>query len=216
MLCAAIEMNSSNCRSRSRRRRTSASRFASALSMVPLRGGKRPVVGWYGKFERGAVAWLGFHPDSPSLAVDYLLTKRETDAGAWDFTAVQALEHAKHAVAVLWIDAHAVIPHGKQPAFGLSLRRDMDSRRRLAFILYRIRNEVLEGLHEQNLLGLHDRQGIGSDDGAALGDGGLEVPQRLRQNRTAIHGGETIVGALGNLPIGEQGFQERLNAERPL
>src|ERR1017187_58116 len=99
------------------------------------------------ELKRSAPARLRFQPDSSTLAFDHFLTDRETDACARDFAAMQTFEHAKHPFGVLRIDTHSVVPHGEQPAFRVSLRGDMDSRRFLASVLDRIGNKVLENLH---------------------------------------------------------------------
>src|ERR1017187_4435546 len=104
-----------------------------------------------------APASLRFHPDSSTLAFDHFLADRETDAGAGDFAAVQAFEHAEHPVGVLRIDTHSVVAHREQPAFRVSLRGDMDSRCFLAAVLNRIGDKILEDLHQRDFFGYQSR-----------------------------------------------------------
>src|SRR5664280_1900219 len=105
------------------------------------------------ELKRSAPARFRFHPDSSTLAFDHFLTYRETDAGAGNFASMQAFEHAEHPLGVLRIDTDSVVPHREQPAFRISLRGDMDSRRFLASVLDRIGNKVLENLHQRDFFG---------------------------------------------------------------
>src|SRR5690242_6097164 len=99
---------------------------------------------WNCEFERGTPPGFRLYPNSSTLTLDNSLTNRKTDAGAWNFAAVQTLKKAEHPVGVLRIDADSVVPHRKQPPPRYSLRRDMDPRCFLASVLDRIRNQVLE------------------------------------------------------------------------
>src|ERR1039457_6605426 len=145
------------------------------------------------ELERSAPACLRFQPDPSTLALDNLLTKRQTDASTGAFSSMQAFEHSEHAAGVLRTDTNSVFPHRKQPRFRASLRRDMDSRRFLASVLDRIGNEVLEKLHQYNLIGRNGWQRIGGYDGATLRDGRLQVQQRFDENSAAIDRGEAVL-----------------------
>src|SRR5208283_2752217 len=159
------------------------------------------------ELERSAPPCFRFYPDSSPLALDYLLTKGKPDARAGDFISVQAPEHAEHSAGVLRIDADSVVPHGEQPPFPVSYRRDVDSWRFLASVLNRVGNEVLKDLCQHDLFGSQSRQRIEGYDGATLRDGRLEVQQRIGEDCAAIDRSEAVLLPPVDLPIGKQGLQ---------
>src|SRR5581483_6841355 len=107
------------------------------------------------KHERSATPGFRLDPNSSPQTLDNFLTNRKTDACTWNLAAMQAFKQAEHPVGVLRIDTDSVIPHRKQPPFRYSLCRDMDPRCFLTSVLDRIRNQILEKLHQQDLFG-HD------------------------------------------------------------
>src|SRR5271157_3192106 len=107
------------------------------------------------KLEGSAAPCLRFHPDPSTLALDNLLTNRQTDARAGNLASMQAFEHAEHPVGILRIDPDSVVPHRELPAFRAFFRRDMDSGCFPAAVLDRIGDEVLEKLHEHDLFRYH-------------------------------------------------------------
>jgi len=168
------------------------------------------------EFEGGAAPGFRFHPDPPTLALDDLSAKRQTNARARDFASMQTFKHAEHPVGVLRFDTDSVVPHREQPPFPVSVGRDMDSRCFPASELDRIGNQVLEKLYQHNLLGHHGGQRIGSYDGAALRDGSLEVQQRFGEDRAAIDGSEAVLFPPRYLPIGQQGLEQGLDSQGAL
>src|ERR1017187_8147959 len=129
--------------------RVDLSRGFEAWSFSACEGGQ-PMAGGNGEFESSTAPRRRLHPDSTALAVNYFPTEGKTDASAWNFGSMQAFKHAEDAFTVSRIDTDSVIAHGKQPAFRISFRGDMDSWRLLAAVLDGIRNEILEKLQQQN------------------------------------------------------------------
>ena len=48
------------------------------------------------EIERGTYAWFRLHPHFSAIGFDDLLSQRETDAGAWNILAMQALEDLEY------------------------------------------------------------------------------------------------------------------------
>ena len=65
-----------------------------------------------GKAESGALAWLGFRPDTAAMAVNDPRDGGQADAATLEFFGfVQALEGREDAVGVLHVEADAVVAH---------------------------------------------------------------------------------------------------------
>ena len=69
-----------------------------------------------GKAESGALAWLGFRPDTAAMAVNDPRDGGQADAATLEFFGfVQALEGREDAVGVLHVEADAVVAHEEYP-----------------------------------------------------------------------------------------------------
>src|SRR6185295_5268806 len=80
-----------------------------------------------GKPERAPLAGLRLDPDAPAVALDDLLHDREPDARAGVIRlVVQPLEHHEDAIAVLRVQADAVVLHGEEPHLVARLGADVD------------------------------------------------------------------------------------------
>ena len=83
---------------------------------------------------------------------------------------MQALEDHEDPVAVLRVDADAVVAHDEVPAAVFTRGRDVDDRRRFAAELHGVADEVLEQLLELRRVGHDGGQGSAPDLRAALLD----------------------------------------------
>src|SRR5438034_951341 len=68
----------------------------------------------YSEKERCPLAQRGFKPDMATVKLNYFFDDAKADAGAFiHFTGMQSLEDEEYPVGILWVDAYAVIFHGK-------------------------------------------------------------------------------------------------------
>jgi hypothetical protein len=87
----------------------------------------------------------GFHPDVSSVALDNLFTDGEPDAGAGICAGgMQPLEEDEHALPILLLDTHPVVPNGKLPHLTGAQSRNAD--------VGRIRAVEFEGIGDQIIL----------------------------------------------------------------
>jgi len=92
----------------------------------------------------GAPAHFRFHPNASTVTFDYLLAKSESKAAARNSTSVQTLEQVAIPRSVRMIDADAIVAHRELPSFARSHGGDVDLGHRLAPVLDRIANKVLD------------------------------------------------------------------------
>ena len=123
------------------------------------------------------MAGLRLHPDTAAMPLDYLLTKRQADAGPWIVcNGMQALEDDENAVRILWIDTDPIITDREPPFLIVSRGREMHARwRRFLAEFYGVADEVLKELNELGAVP-HDRgKRIMDDDCLLLLDHHFEI-----------------------------------------
>src|ERR1017187_8102088 len=116
------------------------------------------------KAERGSLAGLRFDPDAPAVLFDDPFTNGQPDAGTGNVFAMQSLEDAEDAFAVLRIDADAVVAHLNQPVVRTANCRNMNFRRHAGpGVFDPVADEVLEQLNQLDVIGVQTGQFIVSD-----------------------------------------------------
>src|SRR5579884_370784 len=95
-----------------------------------------------GEVKRGSGIRPAFGPDASSVALHDFAADGQSDSGAWDARTVQALEQHEDLLAVVVVEADAVVRHRDLPLLAALLRRNMDLRGN-------IRPPVLDRIAEQ-------------------------------------------------------------------
>src|SRR5579884_52793 len=84
----------------------------------------------HGELERRSAAGLGFNPDAAVVSLDDALADGQADAGTGILVArVQPFKKPKDQLAVLRLNADAVVGDRKKPVAGLILRANVNHRR---------------------------------------------------------------------------------------
>ena len=99
---------------------------------------------------------------------------------------MQSLEDDEDPVEVLRIDADPVIANRKHNVAVLSLRGDVDVRRRRASVFYSITEQILKDLGERRRVGRDGRQGIARHARSTVFDRKLQVLKAFGEQSGAV------------------------------
>src|SRR5581483_11779182 len=102
----------------------------------------------------------GFDPDAAAVHLDDLLDDGEAHAGAAAelVAIVQALEQAEHPLAVLRVDADAVVADVERRRRAAAVAADLDDRPRLVVVLDGVGDQVAEELGHAHAIAAQLRQ----------------------------------------------------------
>src|SRR5438445_1554668 len=113
---------------------------------------------------------LGHHPDPSPQPLQNLLANGQSDSRALELRSpVQALKKDEDPFKVLWVNSHAIVPHGKNPFLATVFGgRDMHVRHFGAVVFDGVPDEVLKYLGQLRIVRRDGWQRIVSHHRTAL------------------------------------------------
>src|SRR5882762_472430 len=125
--------------------------------------------------EGGPMTQRRFNPDLPSIAFNYFLANRQSNAVSRVFLAsIQTLKNDENQVLVFRRNPNAVIGYRKLPHSALRFCGDPDGRRFLGAKFESVTNQVLEELQHLRSVGGYDWKVVARNDCRALLNRGLQ------------------------------------------
>src|ERR1041385_5728726 len=122
--------------------------------------------------EDGSRAGGRFDPNPAAVALHYAFTDGQADARSRvSFSPVQPLEDDKDAFVKFWIDADAIVAHGKNPVRRREFCRNGDFRPAWAAELEGVGEKVLKQLGELAFIAVHGRERTSVHNGLGFLDG---------------------------------------------
>ena len=202
-------------RSRASAVRTSASR-AETEFCEPRKSAafecSRAGYGGDGEVKCRALALLRLDPDSTAVVSDDPFADGKADARTGDLTAVETFEDSEDSFVVFGRDALTVITNREPPLASLALRGQTDFWPVETPVLQRIRNQVLEQLHELCLANRDLWKKVDGDFCISYLDGCAEILDDCLHRSCSVGNGFTALAVVSRTGEGKQVLNEVLHA----